>query len=151
MILYYEVSTLYALGSVLAYSRILLLDGLYSQVEQLIPGLGIFLKQKLDDFGKELDRNIDNPFYRYDRLSLAEVVMERADGRLRTCTYLDFKAKYEADDNLHMRESLKSAKVFVAKLRPQTAERLMKVLSTIATRIGDETGIRTHIGEQNST
>jgi hypothetical protein len=40
---YYEESTLYALASVLAYSRIYLFDGVYSQIERLESGFGILL------------------------------------------------------------------------------------------------------------
>ena len=53
---YYEVSTLYILGSVLAHNRILSYEGVYTKIEQSIPGLGIFIRDKLNQFGSYLDR-----------------------------------------------------------------------------------------------
>jgi hypothetical protein len=144
--LYYEESTLYGLGVVFAYNRILLLEGIYSQIQILIPGLGNFLKEKL----KNIESVIDNrfsfraAFYRYDRLGLADSVLQRVNGKFQTSTYLEFKEKYEGKDS-NIKSSLQPAKEFVASLNGSEVDPIMKELRDIAFRIKNETGIATSI------
>jgi hypothetical protein len=47
---YFETTTLYALGRVLAIERLLALEGAYPQLERLYPGLGEFLMQHRIDY-----------------------------------------------------------------------------------------------------
>jgi hypothetical protein len=147
--LYYEESTLYGLGVVFAYNRILLLEGIYSQIQLLIPGLGTFLKEKLKNIESEMDNQIrfHTPFYRYDRLALADSVLQRVNDKLQTSTYLEFKEKYEGKDS-NIKSSLQPAKEFVASLDGSEVDTIMKELSEIAFRIKDETGIATSIKEK---
>ena len=56
---YYVLTTLYSLGSILAYHRILLFEGIYSQIDYIYPEFGGFLIAKLDEFGTKLDRAKD--------------------------------------------------------------------------------------------
>jgi hypothetical protein len=37
----------------------------------------------------------DYQFYQYERQTLADVIMERTDGRWGLCAFLDFKRQYE--------------------------------------------------------
>ena len=73
------------MGSVLAYERILLLDGIYSQIDKLAnwpTGLGSFLKAQssaLDSCIVNISEKIKKDFYTYDRQALAEVIMERRE------------------------------------------------------------------------
>jgi hypothetical protein len=86
---YYEVSTLYALACVLAYNRILLLEGVYSQLDDK---LGRTLNEKMREFDYEIEQFREiTKFVYYDRLALEQAVMERDDGHLRTCPYMEFK------------------------------------------------------------
>jgi hypothetical protein len=79
---YYITSSLYALGSVLAYHRLLLFEGIYSQIESLAPKVGSKLLNKLDEFGMSLDNiKVSLPdsdkkikFFRYDRVLLGDVL-----------------------------------------------------------------------------
>jgi hypothetical protein len=111
--IYYEQSMLYTLACFLACKRIMLLDGIYSQIEQLRPDVGRKLKNELFN----IDRAIESPQFRtYDKLALAEAVMERAaDGSLRTSTYLQFIQQYEKSDRF--RKSLDLAREYVKELR----------------------------------
>lgn len=93
---YYEVSTLYILGSVLAHNRILSNEGAYTKIEQSIPGLGNFLREKLNQFGSYLDKiDPDVHFYLYDRIALAEAVMSLKAERFNIASYLEFRKQYE--------------------------------------------------------
>jgi hypothetical protein len=141
--IYFEETTLYALGCVLAYRRILLLDGIYSQLHP--PRFGIFLKEKMQNIDTEIDRlQSIFQFYRYDRLALAEALMRRQDNHLRTATYLEFKEQYE-DTNSHIKKSLKPAKDFVSHLKPPEVDKLMGEVKQVAIRIGSESGIRSSL------
>jgi len=79
---YYITSSLYALGSVLAYHRLLLFEGIYSQIESLYPKVGSGLLNELDEFGMSLDNikvslpdsNKKVKFFRYDRVLLGDVL-----------------------------------------------------------------------------
>ena len=59
---YYKISTLYSLGSILALHRILLTEGVYSQMEYVYPKFRNLLLTKFDEFGCKLDNiEIKNP------------------------------------------------------------------------------------------
>jgi hypothetical protein len=146
---YYEVSTLYALGRVLAYERILLWDGVYPQLKRLKkfePGLGSFLKSTLRDLDNRLD---EGKFHRYDRLALAEAAMERDPGFLRTRTYLEFKHRYEAPNSV-MRTALMPAKNFIENLSETESvfDELLKILKNVTKELSDTTEVPTTIDGQ---
>lgn len=147
--LYYEESTLYALGVVFAYNRILLLEGVYSQIEALIPGLGIFLKEKLKKIESEMDNRFKfhTAFYRYDRLALADSVLQRVNDKFQIFTYLEFKEKYE-DKESSLKSILQPAKEFVGSLAGPEVEPIMNELSEIAFKIRNETRIETSIKQE---
>ena len=81
---YYEASTLYSLACVLAYRRILFLDGVYSKIVHVEPDFGSFLNERLDGIDSIL-KNLQKsaPFFNYHRLILAETVTQRVGDRLR--------------------------------------------------------------------
>ena len=139
---YYEVSTLYALACVFAFKRILLLDGVYSQLGKQ---LGRHLKKKMQEFDFQINTlQFLSQFFHYDRLALAEAVMEREDGHLRTCTFMEFKKHYQEDESsVH---PLKSAKEFVSILRgSNVASGLMDKLVEISILLEKEVGIESNI------
>ena len=105
---YYNISTLYVLGAVLAYHRILLFGGIYSQIELVFPSVGTKLSDQLDKFGNALDAlKILLPdkgkmvyFFRYDRIALGDAVTEETNERFHIRSFLKFKIEYENDKNL---------------------------------------------------
>lgn len=141
---YFEESTLYSLGCILAYRRILLFEGIYSQIDNLIPGLGIFLKEKLNDIDKMLDGGKIS-LYRYNRLLLAEVIIEKENGKLNICSYLKFKEKYE--EQKYIKNFLNPSKEWVSNLRGHEVEPMMRKLREIIERITQETKIETNINK----
>jgi hypothetical protein len=91
---YYTINTLYELGSILAYNRIMLLEGIYSQLEDASSTSGDWLKEKLGHIDSKLDRGHVR-FNRYHRIALAEALIKRGpDNRLYILTYLEFVREY---------------------------------------------------------
>jgi hypothetical protein len=131
---YFETTTLYALGRVLAIERLLALEGAYPQLERLYPGLGDFVMKHRIHY--ELS---GTGFYQYDRIALAEAVVERETDRFRTSTYLEFRRRYESTESQE-KEWLKPARDAVQSLTEQKTERLKVELRTVALRISHETG-----------
>ena len=156
---YFATSSLYSLGRVLALERILLLEGVYPQLQKVNPGMGEFLKSH------RLDNYLSPVLYQYDRLVLAEAVMEREGPSFRTSTYLEFSTRYEtrppqerdplslalsALESLHG-ENLGSANAGLshqqvqARQGPEAMRTVMELLPVIAARLAAETGIPTSL------
>jgi hypothetical protein len=119
---YYTVSTLYALGTLLAYHRMLLLEGIYAQIEYIYPDFGSLLIKKFDEFGTGLDEmRIKNPetfrsvkFFRYDRMALGDAITEKENNVPRLVSYLKFRNMYGTDDSI--KSALEPASQFVQNL-----------------------------------
>ncbi len=142
---YYEVSTLYILGSVLAHNRILSYEGVYTKIEQSIPGLGIFIRDKLNQFGSCLDKIDPNiHFYQYDRIALAEAVMSFNGERHTIASYLQFRKQYE-DPSSNLKTLLSPAKEFITKIKPVELNLVIEKVYEIAIKIDSQTGITTGI------
>jgi hypothetical protein len=137
---YFEISTLYILGRVLAYERILLLDGIYLKLEKFRPGLEAFLKKSLKDLDEKFGKR---GFHRYNRLALAESVMERGDDEhFRTRNYIDFREDYEAKNSV-VNIFLKPARDYLNgfQINDTNLSAVMDELQSAAKRLADETGI----------
>jgi hypothetical protein len=147
---YFETTTLYILARVLAFKHVIVLEGVYYNVERIKPGLGIFLRNKLE----ALDKRLDNmnyeinakgpPFFRYDRQILAESVMKWEADHSRIGTFIDFKQSYDAT-NSKIKLTLTPAKEFVLALDSFNVSVIRKLLSDIALRLESETGIRSSV------
>jgi hypothetical protein len=138
---YFEISTLYALGRVIAYERILLLDGVYPQLKQIDHGLSIYLKETMQKIG-----NLMSGFHRYDQLALAEAVIQEVDGYSRAATYLGFKRRYDEDASLGGK-TLLPAKEFLATFAGDQLADLLKTLAQTAKKIAKKTEIPTTVEE----
>src|SRR5262249_36905202 len=125
---YFETTTLYALGRVLAIERLLALEGVYPQVDRLYPNLGRFLRKHRVDAalaGVHL--------YPEDRLALAEAVMEREGEYFRASTYLEFRRRYESDELAHG-AWLAPAREAIQAMDAGTASSLLDEVRSIAVR-----------------
>jgi hypothetical protein len=120
---YYILSSLYALGSVLAYHRLLLFEGIYSQIESFTPKVGSELLNKLDEFGILLDNikvslpdsNKKTKFFRYDRVLLGDVLTNEEGNIKRNYSYIRFRERYEKEE--FIRKYLQPAREFVEALQ----------------------------------
>jgi hypothetical protein len=147
---YYTISTMFALGTVLAYHRILLLEGIYAQIDYIYPDFGSLLIKKFEEFGAALDKmGIKNPqtlrsvkFFRYDRMALGDAITEKENNALRLSSYLKFMSMYRADDNF--RSALEPASQFAQNLAfasPADLEKLMNCLDYIQKELEQKTQI----------
>lgn len=147
---YFETTTLYVLAKVLAFKHVIVLEGVYYNIERIKPSLGIFLRNKLESLDKRLDNmNYEinakgPPFFRYDRQILAESVMKWEGDRLRIGTFIDFKQSYDAADS-RIKLTLTPAREFVLALGSSNVSVTRKLLSDIALRLESETGISSSV------
>ena len=141
---------MYSLGSILAYHRILLFEGIYSQINFIYPNFGSNLISKLDEFGTKLDNlRIFNPetkikitFFKYDRMLLGDALTERDNNTSKLCSYLKFKSLYENDEKI--RNSLEPARLFVENLPLSTElDKIKEGLDDLLVELEAKTGIKT--------
>lgn len=98
---YYMLTTLYAIGRVMALGRIFVLEAVYPQLDTAYPKLGKFIREFKFDLNL-----LSYKVFRYERYMLAEAVMEHERDVYRTSTFLEFRQRYEAGK---YKEWLKSA------------------------------------------
>lgn len=132
---YFEQTTLYALGRTLALERIFALEAVYPQLDTLYPGLGKLLKDSRIDFKLQ-----HSNFYQYDRVALAEAVIEREGDGFRASTYLEFRKRYEAANSLE-KQWLMPASRALQTLSISQMEDLLATVKTKALDIAKKTGM----------
>src|SRR6185503_15430164 len=98
---YFIMSMLYALGSVFAYDRIMLIEGIYAKLmdkpDNLTPSsnandnYGSWLKEKLEKIHSCFKD--EHKFYRYSRIALADTIIERTNNGLNISTFTEFVNK----------------------------------------------------------
>jgi len=142
---YFEKTTLYVLGRVLAVERIFMLEAVYPQLDAIYSGLGTCLKQ--NRFDLKLHNYIKKQpfdFFQYDRYLLAEAVIVHEGDVYRTSTYLEAKRGYEEKEAVE-KEWLERAKrlilSFDEELNKDRVKDLLNTLVAIAKYIEKKTGI----------
>jgi hypothetical protein len=141
---------MYSLGSILAYDRILVFEGVYSQIEDAYSHFGTKLIKQLREFGDKLDDA--ETFFRYDRILLGDAITERENGKLRLCSFLKFKDMYE---DPKLKSALLPARRFVERLPSSPkleimVDDLFVVLDELAKKTGVESGF-THVNHRDRT
>jgi len=131
---YFETTTLYALGPVLAIERLFALEGVYPQLAAHYPDLGEFLRKHRVEYA------LGDDFYQYDRLALAEAAMELGGDRFRASTYLEFRRRYESKDSGEG-EWLAPARKAIESISAKRPEVFLDHLEKVAIRIANETNI----------
>jgi hypothetical protein len=133
---YFELTTLYAFGRVLALERILTLEGLFPIIETAYPGLG----EKLQE--NRLDSKLQGiHFHRYDRIALAEFLIEREGGRFRPMTFSEFRRRYEEAASLE-RQWLSPALASISTLNSTQMDGIRGTLTANASSISTITKVR---------
>jgi hypothetical protein len=134
---YWDVTTLYALARALAAERILMLEGVYPQVERRSPGLGRFLIDSSVEGA--LGRSLRGLFY-YHRLALAESALQREVDGFRITTYSEFRQRY-ADPGSGLDKLLAPAVTAIERLDETGMIALKGSLDEITEKLGGETGM----------
>jgi hypothetical protein len=140
---YFEQTTLYALGRTLALERIFALEAVYPQFDTVYPGLGKFMKEYRIDFKLQ-----HSNFYRYDRIALAEAVIEREGDAFRVSTYLEFRKRYETANSLE-KQWLMPAGRAIQSLSVSQMEDLLAAVKTKAQGVAKKTGINSSLVRDN--
>ncbi|MDZ7696970.1 MAG: hypothetical protein U5R49_08645 [Deltaproteobacteria bacterium] len=139
---YFEISTLYVFGRVIAYARILMIEGVYSDLVTFDEQFGKAIKEKL----KDLERLMKG-FHKYDRFALADALIECEKGYSKVCSYLAFKQHYEQD--LLRSNNLLPAREFLSTLSGQMVKNALRIIEEMLEQIKKQTKIPTTV--QQST
>ena len=118
---YFELTTLYVLGRVLASERIVGLDGIYPLLNNLYPRL-------TDVFRNRIDKTLGKlGLKQYDRIALAEALIEIDGSNFGLSTYLEFRRKYEIDEPQE-RKWLEPARLAIRALSTENVRQIVSEL-----------------------
>lgn len=132
---YYSETTLYALGRMLASARILALKGEYPRVIRECPALGVFLRA--DQLGTVLAQR---EVRYYDRLALAETMMEQDGGSVRVKSFVEFHEGLARGDLTGV-ELLTPARELVSGFRAKTDEPMLAALCQLVVASSECTSV----------
>jgi hypothetical protein len=144
---YQASTTVYALGRVLAAERILTLEGVNPQLKDHYPELGETLQARRIS----VELRFAN-FQQYDRIALAEAVLEQDERGFRPSTYLAFQHRY-VEGTSGEASWLERARTAVGGLGddPTKMDGWLDLLGDIARLTSAATGIPTSIAEKERT
>jgi hypothetical protein len=94
---YLVTTTMYTLGRALGIERMLALEGLYSEIWNRFPTLRPVLARRVLDDAVSAATKRATELQHYDRVALAEAVVERDGESLRQSTFLEFRRRVEAE------------------------------------------------------
>src|SRR3954462_10739823 len=93
---YLVTTTMYTLGRALGIERMLALEGLYPEIWKRFPMLKSALDRRvLDNAVQATTKKAAKSLQQYDRVALAEAVVERDDETFRPSTFLEFRRRVE--------------------------------------------------------
>ncbi|HJQ96177.1 MAG TPA: hypothetical protein VJ935_10795 [Acidimicrobiia bacterium] len=146
---YYELSSIYAIGNVLAQKRRLMLDGIYALLDTQGPAFPGDLESKLEaieaSIGNEWTSSVS--FFRYERLALAESLLIW-DGVWRTVTYAEFLGLTTESS---FEQVLEPARKFFERLDAAQIEQIRTRLLEALEMVVRHTGIRPPAGVATAT
>jgi hypothetical protein len=131
---YWEVTSLYAVARALGAERILDLEGVYLELQALSSGEAAKLpRHAVDEAATEAFG-----FFRYNRLALAEAVLDRAGNEFRLLIYSEFLRRYE-DPEWNLKLLLEPARKAFASIRMEKFKKLELSLASLSKCIEDLT------------
>src|SRR6266487_2416666 len=92
---YLVTTTMYTLGRALGIERMLSLEGLYSEIWRRFPTLESVLERRVIDEAVQETTEGMTELQQYDRVALAEAVVERDGESFRPSTFLEFRRRME--------------------------------------------------------
>ena len=146
---YFQVSTLYAIGRLSAFARVIQAEGMFVPLEDRKGGLGKNLRSAFQEFDNNLDIvNCEESkkacFHRYVRLSLAESLLlpvQSDSSRLFLSTYIQFASSLK--ENASYNAALEPAKKFIStELNGDRLTNMLAALEKIICLISNETQIK---------
>ncbi|SPJ34961.1 hypothetical protein [Kushneria phyllosphaerae] len=136
---YFDLTMLYSLGRVLASEQLLTMSDVVPLLDLYFNKLGAYLRSNRID---NLFQGIG--FHRYDRATLAEMVMTESGGRFRLSTFIEFRARYESESS-NAKDWLKPAVSAINSMSPMKLNELLGEMTTIINDLSKETGVPTTI------
>lgn len=146
---YFLVSTLYALGPLLAVKQSYTMNGIHSKAETISTKLGNSIKEKLeviDDKLNDLNYEISplHSFFRYDRQLLGESILSGQGERLELKSFLDFRNEYENPAST-LKEFLSPGIELISSLKKGDWNPVLDELQAISNELALVTGINSGI------
>jgi hypothetical protein len=143
---YLVTTTMYTLGRALGIERMLALEGLYPEIWKRFPMLKSALRRRaLDDAVEATTKKAAKSLQHYDRVALAEAVVERDDETFQQSTFLEFRRRVEGTGP--EREWWEPARESVAALKNEKSavKPLMTELRTLAVALSPVTKMETSL------
>jgi hypothetical protein len=137
---YWEVTNLYALGRALAAERILALEGAYADADTKLAN---FLTAHTVDGA--IAGAMSGKFFFYQRLSLAETMLERESGEYRLLTFAEFRRRYD-DPSGGQRNTLSHAAQALKDLTEPRLAKMAAELDNLADGLEKETHVPRRLG-----
>ena len=145
---YLITTTMYTLGRALGIERMLGLEGLYPELWKRFPSLANDLPRRLIDEALSVTTKRKRELQHYDRVALAEAVVEWDEGGLRQSTFLEFRRRIEAAGP--ERRWWEPARVSVSELKDSrdVVRPLLETLKELALALAPVTKMTSPLAEQ---
>jgi hypothetical protein len=142
---YLVTTSMYTLGRALGIERMLALEGLYPEIETRFRRLKPVLARRVLDDAVSTATKRAKELRHYDRVALAEAVVERDGDSLRQSTFLEFRRRVEG--NGPEQQWWEPARKSVAALQNEqvAAKPLMSVLKDLAVALSQVTEMETRL------
>lgn len=133
---YWEVTSLYVVARALGAERLLALEGVYVELQELFSDRGKQLPQRAVE--EAIRRTFGSDLFYYHRLALAEAVLDRSGDEFRILTYSEFLRRYE-DPDWNLKSILSPARQAFESLSKEKLTKLEDSLRSLARRIREVT------------
>jgi hypothetical protein len=145
---YLVTTTMYTLGRTLGIERMLALEGLYPEIWKRFPMLKSVLDRRVVDEAVSATTKMSRELQHYDRVALAEAVVERDGESFRQSTFLEFRRRVEGEGS--ERQWWEPARQSVAALQNQqgAVTPLMTALKTLAVALSPVTKMDTKLANE---
>jgi hypothetical protein len=134
---YLVTTTMYTLGRALGIERMLALEGLYPEIWARFPTLNSILRRRTVDEAVQAMTKEKIELQHYDRVSLAEAVVEQDAEGLRQSTFLEFRRRVDGSEQEWWQPARKSVTSLVNS--KDVVAPLMSELKKLAVTIGSVT------------
>ena len=145
---YLVTTTMYTLGSALGMERMLALEGLYPEIWRHFPALKSILRRRAVDSAVAAITKKKTELQHYDRVALAEAVVERNGESLRQSTFLEFRRRVDQGPE---QEWWQPARKAIASLKnsQDAVAPLMSELKMLAIAIGSATKMESPLDHES--
>ena len=138
---YFEFTTLYSVGKILACERILSLNGVYPLLIDFYPGLTNIFRIKIYKIIGKIGLN------HYDRIALSESLIEAVDGQFRLSTFTEFRQRYEISNQKNSEWLVQARKAIQTLQTESTRKKVSELMTEVAKEISKKIKVKTSLPE----